>query len=505
MKNHSKRIVKNTIFLYFRMLFIMIITLYTSRVILNKLGIVDFGINNVVGGLASMFAFFSSSLANASQRFLNIELGRGNIKGAKNIFNQHLLIYLCFATGIIIFSETIGCWFIHHKLMIPIERLPAALWVYQFTVISLCITFMGVIFNSLIIAHEDMKIYSYIGIFEGIAKLTIAFAISYISCDRLVSYSFLLLLVTFCTQISYMIFCFRTYEECRFCFVWNKKVFKETSSFISWNVGGTFVTAVNDQGINMLLNMFFGPAVNTARGISFQINNAINNFGINFFTSIRPQIVKSYASQDYEYLYQLFFNSSRFSVYLLWLFCLPVMLCIDTILHLWLTEVPEYTNVFTRWILAYSMVNMLNNPIWSLALAVGRLKKYIALGSSVFLCAFPLAYIALKLGYSPVSVFVTLFAVRLVYIFVVLNIIRIYIHFSIEDYFYQVIKPCVIVLTLSGIISYSISLLLSDGIVDTVLICLVTFFSTVTSILLVGISFEERKYVISFLRKKIVR
>lgn len=501
--SNNKRIAKNTLFLYFRMMFIMLITLYTSRVVLDKLGIVDYGINNVVGGLAGMFTFFSSSLANASQRFLNIELGKKNIIGAKRVFNQHLVIYLCFIGGVLLLAETIGLWFVLNKLVIPQDRLVASLWVYQLTIISLCVTLLGIIFNSVIIAHEDMKVYSYVGIYEGVAKLAIAFIISFAPFDRLICYAILLLFVTLSTQFFYAYHCFKKYQECRLDLHWEQKAFKETLPLVSWNLVGTAVYAINHQGTNLLLNMYFGPVVNAARAVSLQINNAISNFGTSFYTSVRPQITKSYAAGDYEYMNKLFFYSSKYSVFLLWMLCLPVMLNIDQILSIWLVDVPEYTSVFTIWILAYSMVDILNNPIWSIALSIGKLKKYIMIGSGVFLSAFPISYVCLEMGASPTSVFIVLFAVRIIYLFVVIKIIRSYISFSIKEYFNQVISRSLGVVFVSGALSYMISSFIPQtfaGLILNITLCLFTI-ALVTWTL--GLNSSERKQVFSLVKNKI--
>ena len=501
--SNNKRIAKNTLFLYFRMMFIMIITLYTSRVVLDKLGIVDFGINNVVGGLASMFTFFSSSLANASQRFLNIELGKNDMAGANRVFNQHLVIYLSFIAIVFLMAETIGLWFVLNKLNIPPERVVAAVWVYQFTVFSLCITLLGIIFNSLIIAHEDMKIYSYIGIYEGIAKLVIAFAISIVAFDRLICYTALLMCVSLSVQFFYAYYCFKHYQECYLKLSWEKQAFKETLPLVSWNLVGTAVYAINHQGINLLLNMFFGPAVNAARAVSMQINNAINNFGTNFYTSVRPQITKSYASGDFDYMNKLFFYSSKYSVFLLWMLCLPVMLNIDMILDLWLTDVPEYTNTFTIWILAYSVVDILNNPIWSIALSVGKLKRYISIGSSVFLSAFPISYICLKLGASPTSVFIVLFVVRLIYLLVVVKLIRTYISFSIKEYVSKVVCRCLSVIALSSLMSYLACLVLPQSLIGFIIKIAVCLLVVAFTVWICGMTHAEQMQILKVVKNRI--
>lgn len=484
------------------MLLLMLVGFFTSRIVLDKLGVVDFGIQNVVGGLASMFVFFRSSLSNVTQRYLNIELANDDIKAARNVFCQHQTLYIFMAIGVIILAETIGLWLVCNKINIPQERYHAALWVYQFTIVSLAVTLLSVVYESAIIAHEDMKIYSYVGIYEGIAKLAIAYIISVIPLDRLITYSFLLQAVSISVILYYMHYCSKYYKECHYHFIWNRKRIRDAFSMISWNTIGTAVWAINDQGINVLLNMFFGPAVNAARGIAFQINNAINNFGNNFYVAVRPQLVKSYATKNFDYLYKLFFSSSKFSVYLLWIFCLPVSLCIDTILNLWLKEVPPHTSSFTVLILLFSLVNTLNNPIWSLALAVGKLKWYILIGGAVFLMTFPISYVCLKSGCVPESVFVVNIIVRTVYIFVVINIIKRYVHLSISRYLSDVILPVALVVIISGGFSWGCSKFLPNTLLYQALLCVVCFASTVICVLFLGMKASERTKLFIKIKQK---
>lgn len=492
MEEKSKRILKNTTFLYIRMLVLMLITLYTSRVLLDKLGIEDFGIYNVVGGLTVMLIFFRSSLSNATQRFLNVELGRGDTVRAQCVFAQHFTLYVIVALLVLLVGETIGLWFVYNKLVIPVDRLVAAVWVYQFTLVSLCSTLVGIVYDSEIIAHEDMNVYSYIGIFEGLAKLAIAYAISMSHFDRLIVYGFLMMLLSLFVQCFYAFYSSHHYKESRIGFIWDRKLLKDTSSIVGWNTVGTAIYAINDSGVNILLNLFFGPAVNAARAVSYQVSNAVNGFATNFFVSVRPQIVKSYAAGDNAYLMKLFYNSSKFSFFMLWLFCLPLCFSIDPILHLWLKQVPDYTGIFTVWVLAYSLVNALNNPVWAVVLAVGKLKSYISIGSSVFLLVFPLAYIALRLGSSPVNVFTIMVAVRLLYHAVVLNIIKAYVDFSFRRYLRDVVLPIVFVSFVSLVIVAATHAALPKSLFSTFIFVVLSVAATALCIFFIGISKDER-------------
>lgn len=502
-EDNNKRIAKNTVYLYIRMGFLMLISVFTSRVVLDKLGVEDFGIYNVVGGVSAMFGFFSSSLSNASQRFFSIELERNNIRRLNSIFNQHLILYLCIVAVVAILAETVGLWFVKNKLIIPAERMAAAVRVYHFTVASLCLSLTGIVFHSCIIAHEDMNVYSYIGVLEGVMKLVLVYMISITSGDRLVFWGFLLLMIMLTVQSCYMIHCFRNYKECRLRLIWDKSIIRETGSIMGWNVVGTAVYAINDSGVNVLLNLFFGPIVNAARAVSMQVNGAINNFSSNFFTSIRPQLMKSYASGNTSYMMYLFYNSTRYSFYLLWVICLPIMFSINEILDIWLVEVPPHTGVFTVWILICSMIGSMNNPIWALVLATGEMKEYTIVGNAVLLSIFPISYVLLKLGFEAEYVFVIKVVVQAVYTVVVLYIIKKYIPLQLGEYLRKVIIPIAKSIVLSLMVAYMLYCVFPKNVTGTISYCAITFVLTVVVILAVGVTPHERSKVFDIIGKKL--
>lgn len=483
------------------MLFLMFITFFTSRVVLDKLGIVDFGIQNVVGGLASMFSFFRSSMSNATQRFLSIALGKNDLNLANKIFSQHQTLYICVTILLVFVAEFVGIWLLKNILKIPSGRENAAFWVFQFSLLSLAATILTIVYDSVLIARENMKVFSYIGIIEGISKLVIAYVITIISFDHLITYSFLLMLVSVGVLIFYAIYCSLHFAESHYHCIWDKSSAKDTFSFISWNIVGTAIYAINDQGVNVLLNMFFGPVINAARGISFQVSQALTHFSNNFYTAVRPQIMKSYASGDISYLFKLLYSSSKFSVFLLWYLSLPVMLCIDPILAIWLKKVPDFTNFFTIWVLLYSLVNSLTNPIWSLALAIGKLKWYIIIGSGVSLLTFPISYIALEMGFSPVSVFIIAFLVRLIYVVVVIFIIKRYINFSFCIYLNKVIIPVTIVMILSSFPCIVLRKYIADSFMGTIQVVLISSIFISIAIWIFGLEKGEKKYLLSFIKK----
>lgn len=505
MNSNSKRIAKNTLFLYVRMGMLMLISLYTSRVLLDKLGVEDFGIYNVIGGMAGMFTFFSSSLANATQRFLNIELGKECLDKARLIFQQHLTLYLVIIVCVVIIAEPIGLWLIYNKLVIPSDRLIAAVWVFQFTLISLCATFVGIVFNSEIVSHEDMKIYSYIGIIEGIAKLLICYIISISTSNRLIFYGFLLMLVSLCIQGTYIYFSLKKYQECKIKFIWNKKLLKETTGIVGWNLIGCAVWMINDSFMNLLLNMFFGPVVNAARAISYQINAALNNFTSNFFISLRPQLMKSYAKGEYEYLHTLLYNSTRYSIYLMLLISFPIIFCIHPILNLWLKVVPDYTASFSVLVLCISWVSIPKGPLWDLVLASGKLRNYQLVGSFVLLMAFPIAYVLLKMSFGATSVFYVLLVIRFIHYLVSVCMSKPIVGYSYKEYFSKIYPPILLVLVISLPIHYFFAPFFQQHIWAACSFICISFIVNMLLIYLLGISKTEKEIVRNVIKKRFIK
>ncbi len=460
--SNNKRIAKNTAFLYIRMLVVMAVTLYTSRIILEGLGIEDYGIYNVVGGLAASFMFFSSSLSNSTQRFLNIALGSHNDSLLKKIFNLSILVYGVIALAVFLLIALFGHWLLDAKLVIPDDRIRAANWVLWSFNISLCLTFLGTAYDSVLIAHENMKIFAWVGVLDAFLKLGIAFVILYVESDKLILYSVLIMVATLVTRAIPAVYCHRIYHECALTWDFDFSLFKSLFGFTGWNLIGCFVYMLNNQGMSILLNIFFGPVVNAAKGIATQVDSAVNNFATNFFVAVRPQIVKQYAQGKMDEMVSLIFNSSRYGFYLLWIISLPLMLRVDYVLNLWLTEVPEYTSQFVIWIMIYNLINVLTSPWWSAIQAVGRLRLYTMIGSTVFLLAFPIGWICLYHGLDPTIVFQVLCVVRICYIIVTVNIVRRYIEFNRWQYVRDAILPICSVACITSIITYYINSVLTS-------------------------------------------
>lgn len=492
---NSKRIASNTIFLYIRMLFLMCVTLYTSRIVLDALGVEDYGIYNVVGGLTISFAFFSSSLSNATQRFLNIEIGRNDREGISRIYSASIIIYAIAIIVVFAATEIVGYWVLNNSLVIPAERIEAANWVLHTTTIGLALTLLGSIYDSILIAYENMRVYAYLSILEAILRLLIAFVIIDTDLDKLKLYAVLYLASILIVRIIMIAYCKRRYPDCKFRRSQRRGLIRSILGFIGWNGVGTAVWMINEQGINILLNIFFGPIVNAARGVSVQVGAAINNFSNSFFTAIRPQIIKSYAAQEFNYFYRLVYASSRYSFYLIWVIGLPIILRSEEILEMWLKDVPEYASSIVEWIIIFYCINVLTNPLWSVVQAVGKLRNYVLIGSLIFLSAFPISYILLKQGGPPVVVFQVLAFTRVIYLAVSTLLVKGLIKFSLREYIQEAIWPILKVATLSGSTIYVLNLFMPHSTIGLIGVALTSILMTLLIVYIVGINSGERNIV----------
>ncbi len=484
----------------------MLISLYTSRVVLSVLGVNDYGIYNVIGGIAGSFSFLSSMLSNATQRYLNVAIGQNDKKEANHVFNMNMLIYLIYAFVSILIVEIGGAWFIENKMILAPERVDAAYWCLHSTVIILFVSLVSSVYESVLIARENMKVYAYMGIYDAIMKLLIVFIVSIITFNKLKTYAVLIALISITSRLIPAIYTLVHYEETKLKFYWDAYNFKSMSKFIGWNFINTVVFILNDQGMNMLLNMFFGPAVNAARGLSIQVKSAVSNFAMGFFTAVRPQIVKSYAAGDTSRFTELIFNSGKFTFFLLWLICLPVMLRIDNILLFWLGNVPDWTAQFVIWILIFNLINCsFCDPMWQGIQAIGELKKYVAIGSFIYFLAFPITWIAFKFNGSPLLAFQILVLVRVCYFIITTLIFRKYSYFSLYKYAQSVLSPVLKVVIVSLILSFLINEVMPYDFISTVIVCLLTVFLVGFSIFIVGLNLNERVLLLETIKKKLCR
>ena len=399
--DNNKRIAKNTLLLYFRMLFLMVISLFTSRITLQTLGVDNFGIYNVVGGIVAMFSIMSGSLSNAISRYITFELGKGDKKILKKVFSTAVNVQIFMAVIIAVLIEIGGVWFLNYKMNIPDGRMVAANWVLQFSIISFAVNLISIPYNAAIIAHEKMSAFAYISIYEAVMKLVVVYLIVISPFDKLIVYSFLILLISLSLRLIYGVYCKRKFEECSYMFILDKPLLKKMTGFAGWNFFGAGSFLLMTQGVNMLLNMFFGVALNAARGIATQVENVVNQFTTNFGTAINPQITKSYAKGDYAYMHKLVFAGSKYSFFLVVVLCVPIILEANQILHLWLGLVPEYAVVFLRLTLMISMLSVVSNTLVTSMMATGDIKKYQIIVGGLGMIIFPVVYILYKLGFSP--------------------------------------------------------------------------------------------------------
>lgn len=502
-QDNNKRIAKNTLLLYVRMLFMMGISLYTSRVVLNTLGIEDYGIYNVVGGIVAMFGFINSSMSSATQRYITFALGKGDIERLQIVFGTTLQIHFLIAGVVILLGETIGIWFLYNKMQIPAERLDAAFWVLQSSILSAAIMIISVPYNSDIIAHEKMSAFAYISILEVILKLIIVYLLVVFSFDKLVLYAFLLLAIQLLIRFCYSFYCKRHFPETKYMHVWDKRLFMEMTSFAGWSLFGNLAGALYGQGVNVLLNVFFGPIVNAARGIAVQVENAILQFTGNFQMALNPQITKSYAQGELNNMHRLMFRSAKFSFYLLFLLSLPVLFETKFILLVWLKQVPPNTVLFLRLMICTSLIYSMANPLIVANQATGKIKMYQAICGSILLLILPISYICLRIGFPAYSVFVVHFIVEMVTQIARMIILRPIIGLHLRDYFHHIYSKVFLVVLLSLAMPLLIYVWMSAGVERFIVMCICSTVSVAFFSYFCGLSLSEREFIKNKIIKKV--
>lgn len=478
------------------MLLSMGVTLFTSRVILNSLGIEDFGIFNVVGGIVVMLGFLNNAMTASTQRFLTFEIGRNNLQQLKKVFSMSITIHAIIGLIVLVLAETIGLWFLNSYLRIPHERMMAANWVYQFSIFSFIVTVLSVPYNASIIANERMNIYAFVGIFEVTLKLVIVYLLVLTSHDKLIVYSFLLFVVSVILRIIEGTYCKRNFVEAKHIkFIWDKDLFRNLGNFASWNLLGVAAGACYLQGVNILLNIFFGPAINAARGIAFQVQSAMNNFVANFQMAVNPSITKSYAKEEYETSYKLVFGASKFSFYLLLMLSMPVLIETQLVLQFWLKIVPAYTVIFTRLVLIDILVGSISGSLQNLAQATGDIKKYQIIVSGLLLLNLPTSYLFLKFGFSPqFTMFVSIFY-SCVALLMRLNILKRIANFPIQDFVLSVLTRVFLVAGVALLFSIFAATHIPDSNWKFIIIIFVSTISIALTVLVLGLNGFERKYL----------
>ena len=490
--SNNKRIAKNTLFLYVRMLLMMAVSLYTSRIVLEVLGVTDYGIYNVVGGIVSMLGFLNSSMSNAVQRFLSYEIGKGADGKVAHVFNVALLAHFIIALVVFVILELVGVWYLNNHMVLPPERLPAANWVLQCTIVTTLFSIIQVPYNGIIIAKEDMGIYAYVSIFEAVLKLLIVYMLLMGSFDRLKLYAVLMMVATVVVLMINRIYCIRTYDEAHYKFVRDKVLLKEMTSFASWNMIGEVAWVMTGQGVNMILNIFFGPAINAARGLADQVNAAVMRFVNNFQTALNPQIIKSYSAGEIDDMKSLLYIGTKLSYFVLFLLVLPIIFEMDFILGLWLHDVPEHTTLFCKLILISSLTACVSNLLAQVAKAYGKIRKYQIIVSLFLLLNFPFSYFILVLGASAEMTVVVNIVIQGILLFVRLLLIRPMIALSIKQFVLNVMIPIIGVTGVAVVIPLAWKYYSNLSVTNSLITIIRVLISTIISIVYVGMNKYER-------------
>ena len=504
-QHKNQRIARNTVMLYIRTIFTMLVSLYTSRVILKVLGIDDFGIYNVVGGAISMFSIFSGSLSGAISRFITFGLGQGNLQRLKIIFSTSVSIQIGLSLLLFVLAEIGGLWMLNTNLNIPEERMYAAHWVLQFSILTFVMGLINVPYNACIIAHEHMKIFAYMSILEVSLKLLFVVLLSFAPFDKLIVYALLLFLITLLLRVIYGIYCTRHFEECRYHWVLDKPLLKEMANYAFWGFFGNAAYTFNTQGVNILINVFFGVTLNAARGIVTQVEGAVMQFVNNFMTAVSPQITKSYAAGDKEYMFALICRGAKFSYILLLFFLIPLGVEAHTVLRLWLGTVPDYAPLFLQMTLCSSAIVLLGNTSFTAVMATGKIRNYQLVVTIVGCLVFPFTWIAYRCGFPAVTTYVIYMV-----IYAILDVIRLFflrrlLGFEVSMFFNKVVRPVVFVTVTALIFPLSIHVAMAPSVLRLILVILTSTIMVTLCALRWGLDGGERKTVLAKVKNKISR
>lgn len=499
----SSLLMKNTLLLFFRMILLMCINLYTSRIVLETLGVEDFGIYNVVGGIVIMLGFINDSMSVSTRRFLNFELGTGNKKKLHEVFVTSMNIHLIISLVIVILSETVGLWFVLEKMIIPPERMTAALWCYQVSIFTAVVDILSYPYISAIVAHEKMKSFAYIAILDAILKLLLVYLLLVFDYDRLIFYALLYAGEKILIRVIYNAYCLRHFEECRYYWVYNKELFREMAAFAGWNMWGNLAYVCYTQGLNMMLNIFFGPVVNAARGVATQVQGTVGNFANNFQMAITPQITKTYASGNMDETHKLIYRGSKLTFCLMLVLCLPLIVETPVILDIWLKEVPAGSVLFLRLLLLIVLVQKNISPLGTAVSSTGNIKKYETLVNGLMLAILPIAYVVLRMGGAAWTVFAVYLVIVILSFVLVLHIALPMINMRLRDYLVMVAKPCLLVLLWSSIVPLGMKMIAPEGVVYSLLTMAVTVAATIIASYVAGLSREEKTLIHAFIRKKL--
>lgn len=501
MANHNL-ILKNTILLYLRMFFVMGVSLYTSRLVLNILGVEDYGIYNIVGGVVALFVFLNNAMTTATQRFLSFYLGKELKENLEKIFSASMFAHLTIVVVVVLLSETIGLFVINKVLNIPSEKVIDANWVFQASVLTLCTQIMRVPYNANIIAQEKMAIYAYLSIVEVLLKLLCVVALLCFSEKRLIIYAVCILFSNIIITLVYYFYCISKYDYCKFSNRCDKKLYLSIFSFTGWSLLGQGAIVLSNQGCNIFLNVFFGVVVNAAMGIANQVNSTLMGFVHNFQTAFKPQIVKSYAKKDFIGLHNLIDYTSRLSFYLLYVFAVPIFFYIEEILNWWLGVVPEYTNSFCLLIIAYSLFESFMGPLWISIFATGEIKKYQILMSIIYSMILVLSYVFLYIGFPPETVLIIKLLLCLGVFIIRIHFVRLKIKLNLKKFFDETVLPIIKVLSITSVFVWTFYQLTNQNLHYVIMIIMMVIINSVI-IFYVGLKKNERNKIFNMLLNKI--
>lgn len=489
--------------LYFRQILIMLVSLYTVRVVLSVLGTEDYGIYNVVAGVVVMFGFISTTMATASQRYFSYAMGQGDIDGLNRLFGITLTIYLILIVAVVVLAETVGLWFVSEKLVVPDERLLAAKWVYHFSIASFVVNLFTAPYMAAIIAHEDMTVYAWASIIEAVLKLVVVLALKVLTFDKLSLYGALLFVVACINTVVYRIYCRRKYPECLSKIVWDSKMIKEMLSFSGWNLFGSAVGVFNWQLVGIVLNQFCGATVNAARALSLQINSAVSSFSSNFSMATRPQIIKYYAANQKKETDTLVFRSCKMTYFLTQVFTLPLIAEMPAVLTIWLKNVPEYTIIFSQLALVDALITSVSFPLMTLAQATGKIKRYQGVVGGVLLCNLPAAYIILRLGFAPWVIAVGQVVITIIATFLRFMIVSRIANFSLRQFILKVIFPLVSATLFSCLVPFLFLYFFEPSILRMVCNIICTVIICVVSVFFLALDKNERRAILTMTKKKL--
>lgn len=500
----NKRLAKNSIFLSIRMVIVLGISLYTTRAILKVMGVEDYGVYNVVCGFVSMFAFLNTSMSNGIQRFFNFELGKNGEEGANRVYCTALLIQAILAIIIIILTESIGLWYLHHKMVIPEGRRLAAEWIFQFSILSFLFIIIQAPYTAAVMAHERMDFYAIVSILDALLKLGIVFLLPLLSGDKLILYGVLFALISVVNFFLYFGYCKKRFKEIVFHRTFDHELFKSMLGFSGWNIFGSFSVVMQTQGINLVINYFFGPVVNAARGVAAQVNGAMQGFVGNLTLPVRPQVVQSYARGETDRTIKLTYSISKLSCCFFAMMAIPISLEIDFVLRLWLgNNIPEHTATFTILVLLTTLTSNLNSAISNVVHATGNMKQYQLWGSLVKICSVPLAFFILLKYCIPEIALVCVWIMNLLGHIVGLFVLRNLIAFSLRDYLLKVILPIFLVIGITLGCTLPLVFVLQQSCLRCIIIVLVSVLSVSTTLYFLALNDSERK-LLQLLVKKIL-